>query len=129
MSENKSTRKRLIANLKEDEEYLLKYCLEQDVSMSDYIKSLVRADMDNKNEVSSKLTQSSNQIIDKILELIFEKNYSLVAPSVGFGLGQTINIGETKINVNDSEIEEDIDPNQEDGDIIEDECDDSWLND
>lgn len=73
--EKKKT-ERLVANLKDNESYLLEHCLKQSEGMSAYLKRLVIDDM---NGISKQVDE--NLVAKKLLDMVFTHNYSLVAPS------------------------------------------------
>lgn len=87
MDKKKKT-ERLVANLKDNESYLLEYCLKQEEGMSNYLKRLVIKDMQGNSDV----VVDDNLVAKRLLDMLFEHNYSLVAPSAQNSFRQEVNV-------------------------------------
>ena len=89
--EKKKKIERLVANLKDNESYLLEHCLKQEEGMSNYLKRLVIKDIEGvqTQEVDE------NLVAKKLLDMLFENNYSLVAPSAQNSFKQEVSVNTT----------------------------------
>lgn len=86
--EKKKKTERLVANLKDNESYLLEHCLKQEEGMSNYLKKLVIKDMQGNSDVAI----DDNLVAKRLLDMLFEHNYSLVAPSSQNSFKQEVNV-------------------------------------
>lgn len=94
--EKKKANKRLVSTLKDDELELLSHCTNQAEGMSEYLKKLVRRDMSGDISQSSLNSDLDGLVAKKMLDLLFEKNYSLVAPSSQSTFKQEVNVSTVK---------------------------------
>ena len=86
--EKKKKTERLVANLKDNESYLLEHCLKQEEGMSNYLKKLVIKDMQGNSDGAI----DDNLVAKRLLDMLFEHNYSLVAPSAQNSFKQEVNV-------------------------------------
>lgn len=87
--EKKKKTERLVANLKDNESYLLEHCLKQEEGMSNYLKKLVIKDM---QQGESDVVIDDNIVAKRLLDMLFEHNYSLVAPCSQNSFKQEVNV-------------------------------------
>ena len=86
--EKKKKTERLVANLKDNESYLLEHCLKQEEGMSSYLKKLVIRDMQGESDAII----DDNVVAKRLLDMLFEHNYSLVAPCAQNSFKQEVNV-------------------------------------
>ncbi|MGL4914339.1 MAG: hypothetical protein ACRC3Y_18115 [Romboutsia sp.] len=118
--EKKKASKRLVSTLKDYELELLSHCTNQAEGMSEYLKKLVRRDMGNNTFENSSSSDLDGLVAKKMLDLLFEKNYSLVAPSAKNTFKQEVNVSTAK----KAELKED--ENDENEELLTQDFDDDF---